>query len=79
MEETVSQLDIMYYQIKFLAPWVGYVLLSHWPKGSHIPHKQYRLLPMLLVNPRPHMIASPCCCRYHIYMSLNIEKEVVPN
>lgn len=52
---------------------MGDILLSHWPKGTHgHPHKQYRLLPMLLMTLQSLTVSS-CCWRHHFLMSPNRE------
>lgn len=37
MKETMLPLDILYHQIQPLMPEMGYILLSHWPKGLYDP------------------------------------------
>lgn len=50
MRKTMPQLETLGYQGKAPVEWMGYILLGHWPKGSHnIPQKHHRLFPKLSV------------------------------
>ena len=50
MKETKPQLDISHNQMEFPVSGIGYILLSHWPKGSIDLLKNSRILKVIMVT-----------------------------
>lgn len=60
--ETMLQLDISC-QVKPPVSEMGYILLRHWPVGSHEPHKPSQAIIKLLVYLH-NLMVMPYCLRH---------------
>lgn len=61
----MPQLDISSHQVKSPVLRMGYILLSHWPRGSHDTLKRHRLFLGIPVAPH-NLMLKPHCKSHHL-------------